>query len=122
MRNQPRLGGDDNYLDYLAHRHADQIPVDPQARRTSPRHKSTRRWCKGKVGVEHQPVIMAATGMGTLGNRPLRRCGPSPSWMRWAKNGWSCFHEERCGKCGKILRTGWELDASECPEHETYAQ
>lgn len=54
------------------------------------RHKDKKRWCKGKVGVEHTPVCM-----------PYKSQHPS-TVMRGTQMNW---REYVCTKCGKVLDT-----------------
>ena len=67
-------------------------------------YKDTKRWCKGKVGREHQPELM----------RPNRgwqsTCGLSVSETPQ----WVCNHILACTTCGKILKE-WGND---CPDRE----
>lgn len=75
------------------------------------RKKNTRRWCKGKVGVEHQAeiVIDERTAVWRSNNHTRPECY-RPDWLRNTKHGsthptwsWMCSHVERCVVCGKIL-------------------
>jgi hypothetical protein len=71
--------------------------------------KDTRRWCKGKPGVEHVPVIVFRPWYG-------RECRPPQEWAaRLCPSGWDCEHREVCENCGKILREPWKLAKEECP-------
>lgn len=69
--------------------------------------KDTKRWCRGKVGTEHEPRVEYRSQYG-------HACG----WMWWYRGGvkdsgyWSCHHSEVCQRCGKVLR---HLKAEECP-------
>lgn len=70
-----------------------------------PRHrprKDTRRWCKGKVGQEHQPAVEV---------RRDGECHPM-SWWRNRGSYWFCYHQEVCVRCRKVLRLG--LSRKEC--------
>ena len=78
-------------------------PRRPRAR------KNTRRWCRGKVGVEHTPEIQSD-------HRGLGPCRVPPGWARW-RSTWWCHHVERCSECGKTLRHS--LDVGECPDYPT---
>lgn len=73
--------------------------------------KNTRRWCKGKVGVEHQAEIVlderTVTWRTNNGDRPP--CY-RPDWATKTRMGqrskfwsWMCSHIEVCTVCGKIL-------------------
>lgn len=75
------------------------------------RRKRTRRWCRGKVGREHQLEIVLDER--TLPWRTMNGTRPPcyrPDWMRNTKHGsqveswsWLCSHIERCTVCGKIV-------------------
>jgi hypothetical protein len=71
--------------------------------------KNTRRWCKGKVGREHSPVVQHQKERN--GWRKAWTCGP----RKWGISAgrWGCWHEEVCTTCGKVLR--WTL-GDECPD------
>jgi hypothetical protein len=71
--------------------------------------KDTKRWCRGKVGVEHTPEIQS--DRRGLGPYP---CRVPPDWARW-RSTWWCHHVERCSECGKILRHS--LNVGECPDY-----
>lgn len=60
---------------------------------TPRKKKNTKRWCKGKVGKEHEPVIELNTKR-MYGN--IRECR-SGGW-------WYCFHHEVCKNCHKELK------------------
>jgi hypothetical protein len=75
------------------------------------KRKNTKRWCKGKVGREHQPVIV-------YDERYLRwhkECHVAPSWAYRSMKGWYCIHLEVCTNCGKHLR--WRVPKEECPDY-----
>lgn len=54
----------------------DQPPI-PDAPSTGKRKKNMRRWCKGKVGVEHKPVyrLWRCFGIHTYYHWICERCG-----------------------------------------------
>lgn len=64
--------------------------------------KNRRRWCRGRVGVEHQLAIR----MGDKYTASRRECGwayrNKPVDWRWQR--WICCEQEYCTACGKILR------------------
>lgn len=76
------------------------------------RKKDKRKWCKGKVGREHNLAIRAESyleNMGaTCGYKPYQIIGNDET-----KYHWSCIHEEYCTNCGKILAS-W-LPEEKCP-------
>lgn len=68
--------------------------------------KNTKKWCKGKVGREHKPVVEMNNKYGR------RQCGPS----RWiGANRWLCFHHVVCKNCKKELRFVPKV----CPDNRT---
>lgn len=75
--------------------------------------KDTKRWCRGKAGVEHEPVISKRRGEPWS----TRGCHPPDAWQLrvWPFRTWICVHDERCGNCGRVLRR--YLTARECPDH-----
>jgi hypothetical protein len=79
--------------------------------RKSPGQKDTKRWCGGHVGREHERQIVLAERWA-FG----KTCGPTAEvypWGSWRKEPWVCFHEERCARCGKHLRT---ISWKDCPD------
>jgi hypothetical protein len=76
----------------------------------APARKDTRRWCRGKRGVPHHPVIVFTP--------PLYRRGEAEcEWdSRWSGDvRWHCHHQEHCGACGKVLRVS--VGCGECPAY-----
>lgn len=76
--------------------------------------KNTKRWCRGKVGAEHQPAVRLQRS-GWAQRNPCR-------WHVWYRGGrdnprahYSCRHEIACADCGKITQH-W-LRRSECPDY-----
>lgn len=49
--------------------------------------KDTKRWCRGKVGVEHKPVCV-----------PYRTDKPEPNADRWSSHKWRILQCETCGR------------------------
>lgn len=74
--------------------------------------KDTRRWCRGKVGVEHVPEVTAGHWALSLG----RRCHRSEEWSLrlWPDRPWACVHQRSCASCGKVLVP--TLPWRECPD------
>lgn len=63
--------------------------------------KDKKRWCKGHVGREHDPVIVKQEGYWH--DKPC------------SNDGWfGCHHTEKCENCGRRLR--YFLDPKDCPE------
>lgn len=79
-----------------------------------PRHRSrknTRRWCRGKVGVEHDRATRVSRNVTyRLTRDPTSRVCYRPEWY---PTSWWCNHEHYCTVCGKILR--WSL-GEDCPD------
>lgn len=82
----------------------DVIPdnVRPQRGR-----KDTRRWCKGKEGVEH--TLETVVHHTSLRTKPC-------STLDWAldKDRWFCHHAIQCTTCGKYLKQWLPRDL--CPD------
>jgi hypothetical protein len=97
---------------------ADYRADDPRApwnrARSVPGHKDRKRWCRGKVGAEHEPVL-AAPKDGE------QRCRPRPEWAAknpralWHNRPWWCLHHRECAECGKVLEHFIPWD--ECPDY-----
>jgi hypothetical protein len=87
-------------------------PDNPGYRpRKSKARKNTRRWCRGKVGLEHRPVLDYRSFIKSYRDEPY--CRVPPSWSP-SKMDWWCRHVEKCSECGKILRH--KLNVGECPD------
>lgn len=84
--------------------------ADPEPARKAPGRKDTRRWCRGKPGVGHAPVLVFRPVLARLA------CAWRPDWP-YEHACWECYHQEECGRCGKVLRTSWQLAAGECPAY-----
>lgn len=103
---------------------------DPDSKLYAPKRprpkKDRRRWCRGKVGKPHQPVIAYHPPLHYARGEVDWRCG----WRCWRYLGggpaephtdhtlgggmihnYRCHHVERCAECGKILTR-----TVECPE------
>ena len=75
--------------------------------------KDTRHWCKGKVGVPHQPEVNRQSYAGSW------PCREPSAWFkvqyhRRSYRPWWCYHQIACRVCGKIL--AHQLDWRECPD------
>lgn len=84
---------------------------DEWGTRASRGRKNTRKWCKGKVGREHQPVVTLDKNMLSLRGRlgkPLCRLPEEgekhPLWLY-------CSHQVTCEVCEKVL----EWTPAVCP-------
>lgn len=88
---------------------------DAITRQTNKR-KSTAKWCKGKVGVEHQPELVINHNMTHLKPCSWRvlyrfRGGEREVW-RWL---YYCKHSYKCTNCGKYTEV-WLKNKEECPD------
>jgi hypothetical protein len=84
----------------------------------APARKNTRSWCKGKVGVEHIPVLVLDHTDPQFGKAPP--CRWAVGWSSTARKDvvyWRCPHHEVCGRCGKVLRDRWSVSITECPDY-----
>lgn len=85
-------------------------PADhPKVTQSKSKRKDTRRWCRGKVGVEHVLVIQKASWSRNFPCRMFSyRRGPNfPA-------AWVCRHQRACENCGKIIDHSIKVD--ECPD------
>lgn len=75
-------------------------PAPPVEERIRPGRakKDRRRWCRGKVGIEHTTAIRDKNPRWRY-NEQI--CG-NPKHLRLF--GWICYEQEYCTECGKILR------------------
>lgn len=76
------------------------------------RKKDTKRWCKGKPGREHAPVVQL--NRHTMTYQARHACGSDD--QKWDNGdgtyGWlDCNHVEVCSACGKNLGS-----ATTCPD------
>ena len=107
----------------------DAVQADPEPARKAPGKKNTKRWCRGKPGVEHRVVIVRLrpgqcgwvdTGHWVHTGPVLPKGVPVPKRFRhqhrkWVVTGrqWFCLHERRCLVCQKDLGP-----AAQCPDRE----
>lgn len=85
----------------------DLARLQPEQGKRAPGKKDTKRWCRGKPGVEHEVETRLERFVtpGECGWYISRRTG-KPMWYR-------CYHEDVCSSCGKILlRT-----RKQCPDY-----
>lgn len=79
--------------------------------RSSRKRKNTRRWCRGKVGVEHVPgEPFIYPGLSSL---PKAHCGWRANTLNPEGRVWSCIHVTACINCGKHLHF---FEAEHCPD------
>jgi hypothetical protein len=78
--------------------------------------KNTKRWCRGKVGIYHVPVLIEEDWYLSMGYRCEERVLAFP-WMQIpnTKLRWFCIHQERCVACNKIIRHNLRIE--ECPSY-----
>lgn len=91
-------------------RDEERLDVDPTPR-TPHARKNKRRWCRGKVGVEHVLAVRVSTWGQQLATRwPDRK----PCFRaEWWPSRWLCQHERYCVTCGKIIHHTLDV---ECPD------
>lgn len=90
-------------------------PDDRGYRRRQARgRKNTKRWCRGKVGVEHALVFGYRSWTLSFNRAGQPPCRPPSDWMQNRRvDEWICLHVLKCDECGKILR---HLNDDECPD------
>lgn len=92
--------------------------VPPEESRASPARKNTRKWCRGKVGIPHQPTITMDKGwrswMGTLVGSPKCRWWTS-MWRGNKDLDYRCGHQRTCVACKKVL--DHRVEPKFCPEY-----
>lgn len=104
----------------------ERLAVDDEQPTPHRRRRPTRKWCKGKVGVQHTPEIRLESYVESLMRYPRivsrGRLIPAPNqacrWVNhWRKDDWHyhCSHQRWCTTCGKILKT--RLEPRECPDY-----
>lgn len=69
---------------------------DPRPARSRSKYKNTRKWCRGKEGVEHSPIVEISRPFHSI---PNAICGNSPN-----TNYNMCYHHVACENCGKELQ------------------
>lgn len=73
--------------------------------------KNRRRWCRGKVGVEH--VLETRLSKFVAYRRARGWDHPTCYRAEWWPQRWWCNHERYCVNCGKILVVTLDDD---CPD------
>lgn len=71
-----------------------EVPERPQRQK-----RNTRRWCRGKVGVEHITEIRMRPHL-----THITECGWWPYRQKHKLDLWICREQEVCTACGKILQ------------------
>lgn len=74
--------------------------------------KDTRRWCRGKVGVEH--VIAVTVGNWAQSYRFACRRANDRELRLWPGQPWVCRHQRSCTHCAKVL--DYSLPWRDCPD------
>lgn len=105
---------------------------DPEPPKRGKGRKDTRRWCRGKVGTEHDVTVVLHSWYGRkcdwhetghwVHTGPVPPKGVTlPKWrhrkdQKWVTTDrtWSCMHEYQCQACGKYLGA-----VPECPDRVT---
>lgn len=102
------------------HGYIDEGPTPAEVRATDPtprpqrRKKNTRRWCRGKEGVEH--VLETRLDKYAVYRRERDPHALICYRAEWWPRRWWCSHERACVNCGKILVISLEDD---CPDFTT---
>jgi hypothetical protein len=73
---------------------------------------NTRKWCKGKVGVEHTPEVVKGECWGHACKEAGWYSQITRTWQ--PRGGWVCWHIVACSQCGKHLSR-----APVCPDMPT---
>jgi hypothetical protein len=89
-------------------------PADDSWKHTPHRRKNTKRWCKGHVGRAHTLAVRTSTRWTRTYTCGLPQQG-SFNTLFGRDNDWTCYHEQACTTCGKVLR--WSIPKSECPTY-----
>lgn len=84
-------------------RRDDPLAQGNQAHPPKAKKKNTRKWCHGKTGVEHFPVMAMSSYATTWQCRPGRTVPWRKSTLDWSTLDWQCWHRVLCAKCGKVL-------------------
>jgi hypothetical protein len=103
----------------------DEAPEVPPHRA----RKDRRRWCRGKIGIEHTPEIKWSKYhlYWTARGRPdLAACHWFVTYTMQGLGAarhpvpdgryWSCHHERTCTSCGKILNPSLTTSCPDYPE------
>lgn len=86
------------------------LPADEQPVTRHPRRKDRAKWCKGKPGHEHVPVVTEDHSLWWMANQPCVETPPGTFSM-------GCRHHLVCATCGRELLSSWsEKFRGMCPE------
>lgn len=94
-------------------------PPPPEEPKTARAKKDRRHWCRGKVGVEHRPVVVLSKDWSWFegSDRDQARC--YWWWQNWRKEWvYTCAHVSQCAECGKMLASkSWQRSLGhDCPD------
>lgn len=99
----PVQSGNENY------RPDDEDPTPYRPR------KNRARWCRGKPGREHTPIVAVDEKFSSLFPAGYT-CTPVRGF------GWGCRHHQVCSTCGKTLINGFEPAMQDlCPDLNPHA-
>jgi hypothetical protein len=94
-------------------KHNEEPLLDAPSKK-SPGKKDTKRWCKGKVGVEHV-VELKTSGWRNPQTDEFVTC----RWVPWGRRPhYSCYCRKVCKTCGRVMDNGYLRDKTECPYWE----
>lgn len=79
-------------------------PDDEVSARRRPGKKDTARWCRGRQGREHTPVVEVDPKLAWMSGRP---CGPVNAGGMFGIFD-QCKHHQVCAVCGKVLVGWWD--------------
>lgn len=106
----------------IGYRYKDERPNPvPEVTGGPRKKKDTRKWCRGKVGIEHQYVVEVDQGgwygWGTCQSRAEQAIKIfNHEEQKYRRYWWprSCLHITRCGVCGKVSEHSTPL--KNCPD------
>jgi len=71
--------------------------------------KDTKRWCRGKVGIEHQKCIVLSRDGRVCKRFEYKR------FVNGSNSRWICYHYIECKVCGRHFRS---LIGDECVNYD----
>ena len=80
--------------------------------------KNTKRWCKGHVGREHAAELTISTKWSRT--YTCGRPGEGRISFWGSDRDWTCYHEDVCTTCGKVLR--WSVPKADCPVFQAHPE